>query len=166
MPAPTVLNVAPTDNGCVIRVEGSGTMKQSPAVRGVLMETLNRADHSTVVIDLSGCEYLDSTFLGFLAEMFGRFDKHEPKRFFVAGTADRRKTLLHAVRLDGLIPQLDEAPPPRGPWVPISISPLEPRDLSRHVMECHRILAQADSPMSAAFAKIADQIERELGTAN
>ena len=97
--------------------------------------------------------------------MFGRFDKVEPKRFFVAGPPERRKTLLHAVRLDLLIPQIDEPPTPRGPWVPISLMELEPRELSRHVMECHKILSQADSPMSAAFAKIAEQIEKELGVA-
>jgi hypothetical protein len=53
-------------------------------------------------------------------------------------------------------------PPPRGQWVTVPIDPVDQRDLSRHVMECHRVLAQADSPMSGAFAKIADQLEREL----
>src|SRR5690349_3855422 len=73
MATPTALRVAPTENGCVIRIEGRGTMKQSPAPRAVALETLHGDDHAVVVIDLSACEFLDSTFLGFFAEMFARF---------------------------------------------------------------------------------------------
>jgi hypothetical protein len=80
----------------------------------------------------------------------------------VAGSPEKRKTLLGVVRIDSLIPSMDAAPAPRGEWVTITIGPVDHRELSRHVMECHRVLAQADGPMSGAFAKIADQLEREL----
>ena len=75
MATPTALAVAPTENGCVIRIEGRGTMKTSPAPRAVALETLQGDDHASVVVDLSDCESVDSTFLGFLAEMFARFAK-------------------------------------------------------------------------------------------
>jgi hypothetical protein len=37
---PSILKIAPTDAGCVIRVEGDGTMGQSPAAREVALNTL------------------------------------------------------------------------------------------------------------------------------
>jgi anti-anti-sigma regulatory factor len=160
MATPTALRVAPTEKGCVIQIEGRGTMKQSPAPRAVALETLHGDEHAVVVVDLSECEFLDSTFLGFFAEMFARFGK--AKRFFVAGPAEKRHALLHPARLDTLLPSMDQAPDPRGAWIPISISPLQPRDLSKHVIECHRSLAQASTPMSGTFARIADHLEREL----
>jgi hypothetical protein len=97
--------------------------------------------------------------------LYGRYGRAPSRRLFVAGSPEKRKALLGAVKIDSLIPSMDAAPLARGQWVTISIDPVDPRDLSRHVMECHRVLAQADSPMSAAFAKIADQLERELAQA-
>src|SRR4051812_5597953 len=82
MATATALHVAPTTNGCVIRVEGRGTMKESPAARAVAMQTLSAEPTTSVVVDLNSCDYLDSTFLGCLAQMYNRFDLHEPKRFF------------------------------------------------------------------------------------
>lgn len=165
MPTPTALKVAPTENGYVIRIEGRGTMKESPAASCLANRTLAGDASAVVVIDLSACTYLDSTFLGCLTGLYGRFGHGSSRRFFVAGSPEKRKALLGAVKIDSLIPSIDAAPAPRGEWVTVSIDPVDQRDLSRHVMECHRVLAQADSPMSGAFAKIADQLERELAQA-
>jgi hypothetical protein len=56
-----------------------------------------------------------------------------------------------------------EAPPvPRGPWHDVPEVGMDKKMLMRHVMECHRALAQVEGPMSAAFLKIAQQIENEL----
>jgi anti-anti-sigma regulatory factor len=162
MPTPASLKVAPTDHGCVIRIEGRGTMKESPAASTVANQTLSGDPNAVVVFDLSACSYLDSTFLGCITGLYGHYGRAPAARFFVAGSAEKRKALLGTVKIDSLIPSVPEAPPMRGEWVTIPIDPVDQRDLSRHVMECHRVLAQADSPMRSAFAKIADQLEREL----
>lgn len=140
-------------------------MKESPAASGLANRTLAGDSGAIVVIDLSACTYLDSTFLGCLTGLYGRYDRASSRRFFVAGSPEKRKALLGTVKIDSLIPSMDEAPATRGAWVSVSIDPVDQRDLSRHVMECHRVLAQADSPMSGAFARIADQLERELAQA-
>src|SRR5437667_7084082 len=106
MPTSTALHVAPTDNGCVIRLQGRGTMAESPAVNQVVIQTLSAEPNAVVVMDLSECEYLNSTFLGFLVQMYNRFDKDEPKRFLVAASPERRQQLLHAVRIDSLLPSM------------------------------------------------------------
>ena len=162
MPTPTALNVAPTDNGCIIRIEGRGTMKESPAASAMANQTLAGDEHTVVVVDLSACTYLDSTFLGCLMNLYNHFGRGESPRFFVAGPFEHRAALLHAVRLDTVIPSMEQPPAARGNRVPIAIDPVDKRQLSQHVMECHRALAKAEGPMSGAFNKIADQLEREL----
>ena len=62
--AHSALKIAPTANGCVIRVEGRGTMNESTAAKNVALRTLKGDDSASVVFDLSNCEYLDSTFPG------------------------------------------------------------------------------------------------------
>src|SRR2546423_1680829 len=52
MPTSTALKVAPTENGCIIRIEGRGTMKESPAASGLANRTLAGDASAVVVIDL------------------------------------------------------------------------------------------------------------------
>lgn len=158
----TTLKIAPTDAGCVIRVEGDGTMGQSAAAREVALNTLGADPGAVVVFDLSACEYLDSTFLGCLMDVYRRFGRTEPQRYFIAASADQRKKLLGPTHIDRLIPTLDAAPPPCGPWVMLPTQNLSSRDLIRHVMDCHQALADSDCPMRGVFAKIVSHLEREL----
>ena len=46
----------------------------------------------------------------------------------------------------------------------LTLPPEDPADVDvvRHVMECHRRLAELGGPQHAAFAAIADNLEREL----
>ncbi len=162
MPTPTAFHVAPTDTGCVIRVQGRGTMKESPTVKAVAMQALVGDERTIVAIDLITCDYLDSTFLGALVELYNRFGRSKPTRFLVAASGEKRKALLYPARIDLIIPSTDSAPATRGDWVPIRVEPVGPRELSQHMMECHRSLSKFDSPMSGTFAKIADHLEREL----
>jgi hypothetical protein len=158
----TQLKIAPTQDGCVIRVEGEGTMGQSPAAREVALNTLGADPKAVVVFDLSACEYLDSTFLGCLMDVYRQFGRTPTPRYFIAADASQRKKLLGPTHLDRLIPMLDTAPAPCGPWLTVRTQNLTPRDLTRHVMECHQALADSECPMRGVFAKIVQHLEREL----
>ena len=161
MPTPTAFHVAPTDTGCVIRVQGRGTMKESPTVKAVAMQALVGDERTIVAIDLSTCDYLDSTFLArWWNCTTGLADQSQPDFWSrLLGRSERRCSIP---RIDLIIPSTDSAPATRGDWVPIRVEPVGPRELSQHMMECHRSLSKFDSPMSGTFAKIADHLEREL----
>lgn len=163
---PAVVKVAPTDQGCCVRLEGRGTMQQSPAAREMALGTLGASPESVVVFDLTDCTYLDSTFQGCLLELYRSFDRGASSpRFLVAAPAERRKALLGQSHIDRLLPSLDAAPTARGEWVTVPIGDLDAKARARHVLACHRALAEIDSPMRGAFARIADQLERELASA-
>jgi anti-anti-sigma regulatory factor len=159
---PTNLKIAPTDAGCVIRVEGDGTMGQSPAAREVALNTLGADNTAVVVFDLSACDYLDSTFLGCLMDVYRRFGRTTPQRYFIAANPEQRKKLLGPTHIDRLIPTMDAAPAPCGPWVTVRTQNLSSRELTQHVMECHQALADSECPMRGVFAKIVSHLEREL----
>jgi anti-anti-sigma factor len=156
------LKIATTDSGCCIRVEGKGTMNESQAAREVALRTLDTSQTASVVFDLTACTYLDSTFLGCLLDLYKRCGRTAPPRFAVAASADQRKKLFSACGLDRVISHVDAAPPVRGEWIALPPESLNRQLLMRHVMECHRALAQVDTPMKVAFAKIADEIEKDL----
>jgi anti-anti-sigma factor len=156
-----MIQLAPTQTGCCIRVEGRGTMRESPAVDDVARRTLS-SDIGAVVFDLNDCEYLDSTFLGVLIDLYRRFGRTQPPRYFLAASDAARSRLLGATHLERLIPMVDQPPAVVGAWTALPDRILAKKDLIRHVMEAHRALAQIESPMREVFARIADQMESEL----
>jgi hypothetical protein len=160
----TSVRVAPTDTGICVRLGGRCVMGQSQSVLGVARRTLTGG--STVVLDLTDCTYMDSTCLGMLLELrhLGGGGAVQPPRFQVAGPAEVRKRLLGGPRLDRVVPARDDLPATVGDWVDVPVPAEEDRDLARHVMECHKHLAEIDSPMKDAFARIAAQMERELSS--
>ena len=158
--------VAPTETGCCIRVTGRGTVRESSAARDVTVRTLDNDPDTTVVFDLTPCDYLDSTFLGLLTGLFQSYGRATPRRFLIAAPLELRKKLMGPCRLDKLLPFVEAPPAAVGVFVPLpAVGELNPADVARHVMDCHRALAQVEGPMQAAFARIADQLERELAAA-
>ena len=162
---PTVVKVAPTDRGCCIRVEGCGTMQESHAAQDVAARTLLTSPEAVVVFDLCDCEYLDSTFIGCLLQLYRNFGRTKPPRFTVAAPQVKRKKLLGACAIDKVLPSVDAPPEVLGQWVNLAQCKGDRTQLMRHVMECHRALAEVDCPMKGAFAKIADGIEKDLARA-
>jgi anti-anti-sigma regulatory factor len=160
------VSVAPTDTGCCLRVTGRGTVRESSIACDVATKTLESSPAAIVVFDLTSCTYLDSTFLGTLTGLFHHYGRPTPHRFFIAAPPDTRKKLMGPSRLDRLLPSLDSTPATAGPFVPLAaMSEAEPAEVARHVMTCHRALAQVEGPMQGAFARIADQLEKELAAA-
>ena len=158
----STVRLAPTPTGCCLRVEGSGTLRQSPAALDAATRVLAGDTDATVVFDLSACDYLDSTFLGVLIDLYRQFGKRGSARYSIAAPPERRKQLFGPTNLDRLIPMTDAPPTTCGAWVELPARDLSKRELVRHVMEAHRALAQVDCPMREIFARIASEMEKEL----
>jgi hypothetical protein len=136
-------------------------MLQSPAVREFICRVLG-AEMGTVVLDLNACTWLDSTFLGCLLDLHKRFGITRPPRFTVAVTPAEAGKLLGPTRLDRMLNIAAICPLINGTWHVLATPAADARQVARHVMECHRLLSEIEGPNQAAFARIADQMEREM----
>lgn len=159
----TSLKIAQTDDGYIVCIEGRGTLRESPAAEAFAGQVLRHEPGRTLVIDLQACPYLDSTFLGCLITLHKEFGKLQPPRFFVAAPPDCRTRLLAPTFLDRYLNLLESPPAILSDWLSLPDTPLAPEELGRHVMECHRRLAELGGPCAAAFGRVADQLARELG---
>ena len=156
-----VLKVAGTADGYCVRVEGRGTMRESHSAVQFAAAPLEQPGTS-VVVDLSACDHLDSTFLGCLVQMQRRAGRGTPPRFLVSAPSDKVKKLLSPMKLDLVIMTTPEPPKVVGDFVTLPAADPGSPEVMRHVMDCHRLLAETGAPQKAAFAAIADSIEREL----
>lgn len=157
---PMTLSVGRSESGYVVRVRGRGTMRESRVLHDYLACVFGQPE-SRVVVDLAGCEYLDSTFLGCLVT-WRKKQASRDSRFLIAAPADRVEALLTPLKLNLVFEIVDEPPPVEGSWATIDLAAHDPCELGRHVMECHRRLAELGGPQQEAFTRIADGLERDL----
>ena len=161
MPSPSSLRVGRTPEGYRVRVEGRGTMRESPAAHDFAVQALEDGAHS-LVLDLSGCEYLDSTFLGCLVDLHKRFGADRLGRFVVAVPLALGQKLLAPTRLNKLLNLSEARPEIIGEEMTIDPSTLSSRDLGHHILECHRRLAEVDGPRRDDFAQVVERLSDEL----
>ena len=145
--AGSMLRGGRTASGVLVHVEGHGTLNESPALREFAVQSLQaQLGPSTVVVDLSRCDYLDSTFLGCLASLHRKYNPTVPHRFLVAASHDKSQRLLGPTHLDQLLDVKDVCPELIGGTVDLTGPILSTADLGRHVMQCHRLLAELGDP--------------------
>jgi anti-anti-sigma regulatory factor len=162
----SMLRVGRTASGFLVQVEGRGTVSESPALQEFAVQSLDGpSGPSTVVVDLSHCDYLDSTFLGCLVSLHRKYNRTSPHRFQVAASRDQRQKLLAPTQLIHVLDLTEVCPEPISDVLEVSRPSLPGADLGRHVMECHARLAELGGSRAAAFRSIADQLARELGEA-
>lgn len=161
-PQKTSMQVSKTSAGYVVRMTGRGTMLESPALAEFAAGCLAHSSDS-LVVDLSECEYLDSTLLGCLVTLHRRFGNAEPPRFEIAAAADVSERLLGPTRLVRFFNIIEEAPASLDTSIPLECSMPERNELGTHIMRCHKELADLGGPESDAFARIAERLSRELG---
>ena len=154
------LSCATTENGCLVRVVGRGTLKDSPAFRAFVQRCLaTRGYHVTV--DLSDCDYLDSTFLGCLIGLHKMGGEGDSRLKFYA--QDGRCTRLFSwSMLDRYLQVSDRCPPTTDEFQEIPSCELDARELGVHIMQCHQRLAAAGGPEAEVFESIVAKLSKEL----
>jgi anti-anti-sigma regulatory factor len=159
------IRVGRTAAGFLVCIEGRGTMRESPLLQAFAGECLGR-ENRPLVVDLSQCTYLDSTFLGCLVGLHRRFGRASPPRFVVAASAAQRQRLLAPLQLHRVLELVDEAPPGPDHWLTLCEGEPEKRagreQLGRHVLDCHRHLADLGGANEEVFGPIIEQLIREL----
>lgn len=158
----SVLKVAPTRTGYLIRLEGRGTMRESPALRELVLRLLQE-ENTDVHLDLSACEYLDSTCLGCLVVLH-RFSEELPApRFSVVADAETSRRLLGATKLDMLLSIVDACPETTEGFRSVNAQPVDSRAFGYHVLDAHRELSELGGQDAEAFGQVAERLTCELG---
>jgi anti-anti-sigma regulatory factor len=160
--AASVLLCAPTDDGFLMRIVGRGTLRESPVFRELVVKCLETEGQPEVVVDVSQCEYLDSTFMGCLIWLHKYAGELSPQRFRFFASPERFRELFAFCMLDRVLNLTQSCPEPVEEFIVIPLADLDAHELGRHVAECHRRLAELGTRESARLARIANRISREL----
>jgi len=104
-PAPFEVKVGDLEHGVrAIAVRGELDLSTAPELEGPLDEVLSNDDGS-VLIDLSGCEFIDSTGIALIVRAWQRLDSGENGRALVICTEnDQVRRVLEITGLELSIP--------------------------------------------------------------
>ena len=169
MPERAKIMVARFADGVSVQLEGAGTMAESPLVSAFAEEVM-RDRSQRVIVNLAGCTYLDSTFLGGLVSLLKRHGRTDGTassgpRFAIYAPAPQRRTLFGVSRLDTILPFVDEVPPLSDETLPLEAQAPASRDeLASYIVECHRRLAELGGDEAQDFARVAEALAGEIDT--
>ena len=136
-------------------------MKASPAFREIAEQCLS--DGSDVVfVDLTDCDYLDSTFLGCLIQVHKRFRDFGEARFQIVADNGKRTKLFSTSMLDRLLDFVNGTPTVETEFVKLPAKSIETEQLGLHVMRCHQRLAELCGKDAEKYRSIADRLAKEL----
>jgi anti-anti-sigma regulatory factor len=162
---PSSLELQRVEGGYMISVHGPATLQESEAIQVFAESCFTEASDLMLLIDLSQCSHLDSTFLGMMIKIHGILNQVPGcSCSLVQPSAASRRTLA-MTQLDRVLTVLEVEPqsftPARIGRLPIGIG--DRQRLGHHILECHRALTEIESQSQAAFQEVVTRLEAELG---
>jgi anti-anti-sigma factor len=156
-----VLRVGLDARGAFISARGSIRASLCYPLRETLLARLEETvDIPAVFVDLSQCDYMDSTFIGLLVAMDRRLRKGSGGRLHVVRPSGACRELLRQMGLEELLVVDDTAME-----LPVSMEEVEKpqgRPATEFVLRAHEALMETSEEARRKFALLREELERKL----
>lgn len=149
----------------VIRVDGKGSVANSPALRQFTKEMVRRG-LKNFAVDLSCCTMMDSTFMGTLAGTALSLRDAGGGRVRILGANERNQSLLRGLGLDHIL-EIETGPSPDLKSLPATpccgaAAAANEAETARTSLEAHEALVRASPENLAKFKDVLDFIRQDL----
>ena len=156
--------------GCVnghvwVRIEGKGSHQNSRELKAFVQDRVQTSGGQRVIVDLSLCTGMDSTFMGTLTCIAGRLDG-AGGALHIIHAAGRNGELLRGLGLDEIFTvDDDEEHLSEQPAVPacaaLPVVPCSKLERTEICLESHEALAAADQRNAARFRDVIELMRTE-----
>lgn len=152
-----------------IRCEGKGSFMNSPIMKSFGDERIAGGER-LLVVDLSACTGMDSTFMGTLAGLAARLAAKDKGVLQIAEPGERNRRSLEDLGLDFLM----EISPPAAVWrgkveeirgelTPHQqAGPIGQAQRTRHVLDAHKTLSGLSDKNAREFAGVVETLEEQV----
>lgn len=142
-----------------IRIEGRGVWTYCPAFHKVCFGELHA--QRTLNLDLSQCDYLDSTFLGTIQEVVDEAERyHVPVLVHAVRPAVRQ--LFYELGMSRVISHFtSEATPQTPAYAPLE-APSDDNEYRRHILQAHEALAALNERNRKEFLRLIEGLRTEM----
>jgi len=147
-----------------VKVDGRGTFLNSPGIKEFVKKMIQRG-HRDFVVDLGGCELMDSTFMGTLAGVALRLREIGQGGLKTVNVNIRNASLLESLGLDHLF-SVEAGTVPDAPENLRKAGPGSEEDAKGTILAAHEALIAADVQNTAKFKDVVEYLRQELGQEN
>jgi anti-sigma B factor antagonist len=91
------------DQTAVIRVEGRGSFRISPPMKQFIHQVINTRSAERIIVDMSDCTGMDSTFMGVLAGLACYIKSKPDFQFKLINLSEKNKKLLITLGVDRVV---------------------------------------------------------------
>ena len=151
--------MADDDGCCKIKVVGRATFAVGPSLRKIVEDIDASADTEEVIIDLTECTGMDSTFMGILAMLALKVRKKNLSVKLI--NAGRNRKLLDGLGLGKLFNYVEEENT-GGEWRKADTSRKSREDDAQTVLDAHKVLMQENEENVKKFKKVVEMVEKEI----
>jgi len=144
----------------VINIRGRGTYMLSHNFFDAVQTIIDGKRGLT--IDLSGCEYLDSTFLGMIHEAVAQGDK-AGVCVHVQRISESVRSLFEELSMDLVLEHIREPVEALPPMEPLVKSAPEEEILHRRILRAHDVLVSLSEENRKKFQGVVDMLRKEMG---
>lgn len=146
-----------------MRVEGRGSFQNSGGLKEFAAEMVGRG-YREFVVDLRGCQMMDSTFMGTLAGIALRLREIGVGGLAVVNPNERNRELLANLGLDQLFRVGDgpEQTAERLAQERLTAGAATPREQAQTMLDAHQALVEADPENFTKFKDVLEFLRQDL----
>jgi len=145
----------------VIKFVGDVRVPLCASLEGFLERMFGDAELNSVLIDLSDTVAIDSTALGLIAKIAVFLRERLDKKPVILSTNPDVNRILGSMGFDRVFLMLDRAPITTEDMEELVLNEPSQQDLTRHVIEAHRVLMGMNEKNKATFRDLVEALESE-----
>lgn len=149
------------DGTYVIKFAGDVRVPLCASLEGFLDRMFSDPELCAVLIDLTETVAIDSTALGLIAKIAVVLRQRLDKKPVILSTNPDVNRILGSMGFDRVFLILEKAPAPEGALDELPFNEPSQQELTRHVIEAHRVLMSLNEKNKATFRDLVAALECE-----
>ena len=159
--------VGTTRGGLYLGLRGHATQRTCPTANRLVDDYLASGPQPpTVVVDVAGCEWVDSTFAGWMLQIRAKLAALGCGSISLAGCSDACRKSLDKLGMPALIHDRKVRCPDKLTTVACGDGGLSKRGIAELMARAHEELASLDDEHRQVFGPIAEALRKELDAGN
>lgn len=160
------LTVAFIDGAAVVRVEGRGSFKVSPALKQFVHKVMQNGSISGIYLDMGPCIGMDSTFMGVLAGLACFTENKSDMKFRLINLSEKNQKLLTTLGVDKVVKysMTTDADVPGNiePTETLSIDITDKLRAAETALEAHETLVDINPENYEKFKSVLEYLELDV----
>jgi anti-anti-sigma factor len=162
------LQAAIAGDNVFIRVTGRGSFRISATLKQFIAEITAKQPISVIVLDLSECIGMDSTFMGVLAGLSGRL-KQKGLALELINLSDKNTQLLATLGVDKVIAHYSHSHGhaiPAQAVQPLPIDSVTKKELAETALQAHEMLVELNEENRPRFKRVIEYLKADVDRLN